>query len=264
MLIRYAGFNKRFLSGGKVTGGFCQIGSKSDSIVICEGFATGASIHEATGLVVAVAFHSGNLLPVSRAIREKFPNHKLIIAADDDWKNKDNTGIKKAKEAASSVGGYLAIPKFSENRDEKDTDFNDLARLMGTETVQLQIESASLVDVVKNGVNLICGSTIKTEMIKWSWNGWLAIGKPVIMAGDAGTGKTTIAMHLGAIVSSGGRWPDGSNCPEGDVLIWSGEDDPSDTLIPRLIAAGANTSRVFFVGDTTARSEEHTSELQSH
>lgn len=246
---------KRFLSGGKVQGGFYQIGDESDEVVICEGFATGASIHEATGLVTAIAFHAGNLLPVAKAIRDKFPNKKLIIAADDDWKKADNTGLEKAKEAASSIGAHLAIPQFPKNRDDKDTDFNDLARLSGANAVRLQIESAKLVYVFKDGVNLICGSTLNPVKIEWLWNGWLAKGKPTIMAGEPGTGKTTIAIHMAAIVTTGGRWPDDSTCPEGDVLIWSGEDDPSDTLMPRLIAAGANPSRVFFVGDNTIAGE---------
>jgi putative DNA primase/helicase len=246
---------KRFLSCGKVQGGFYQIGDESDEVVICEGFATGASIHEATGLVTAIAFHAGNLLPVAKAIRDKFPNKKLIIAADDDWKKADNTGLEKAKEAASSIGAHLAIPQFLKNRGDKDTDFNDLARLSGANAVRLQIESAKLVYVLKDGVNLICGSTLNPVKIEWLWNGWLAKGKPTIMAGEPGTGKTTIAIHMAAIVTTGGRWPDDSTCPEGDVLIWSGEDDPSDTLMPRLIAAGANPSRVFFVGDNTIAGE---------
>lgn len=137
---------KRFLSGGKVQGGFYQIGDESDGVVICEGFATGASIHKATGLVVAVAFHAGNLLPVAKAIQDKFPNKKLIIAADDDWQKDINTGLVKAKEAALEVGGYLTVPQFPKNRGDKDTDFNDLHRSEGIDAVRRQIESASLVD----------------------------------------------------------------------------------------------------------------------
>ena len=70
----------------------------------------------------------------------------MIIAADDDWKNDLNTGLVKAKEAALEVGGYLTVPEFPKNRDDKDTDFNDLARLSGIDVVRLQIESASLVN----------------------------------------------------------------------------------------------------------------------
>jgi putative DNA primase/helicase len=63
------------------------------------------------------------------------------------------------------------------------------------------------------------------------------------------TGKTTIALALAAILSRGGQWPDGSRSPVGHVVMWSGEDDPADTLAPRLILAGADLSRVHFVSE---------------
>jgi putative DNA primase/helicase len=249
---------KLFMAGGIKKGSFYEITNKEapkDKLILCEGFATGASIFEATGISTVVCFDAGNLPAVAELIRAKYPDFKLIIAADDDWKKNPNVGQLKANEAASKVGAHLAIPQFPENRCDKDTDFNDLARLSGANAVRLQIESAKLVYVIKDGVNLICGSTLNPIKIEWLWNGWLAKGKPTIMAGEPGTGKTTIAIHMAAIVTTGGRWPDGSTCPEGDVLIWSGEDDPSDTLMPRLIAAGANSSRVFFVGDNTIAGE---------
>jgi putative DNA primase/helicase len=68
-----------------------------------------------------------------------------------------------------------------------------------------------------------------------------------IIAGQPGVGKSTLAMKMAAVVSSGGRWPDGSAALQGNVVIWSGEDDLSDTLGPRLLASGADQSRVFFV-----------------
>ncbi len=99
-------------------------------------------------------------------------------------------------------------------------------------------------------VNLIQGSMIAPKSMDWLWNQWLARGKMHIIAGAPGGGKTTIAQSFAAIVSSGGTWPDGSSVSAGNVVIWSGEDDPTDTLVPRLIVAGANMSRIFFVGQT--------------
>jgi putative DNA primase/helicase len=69
------------------------------------------------------------------------------------------------------------------------------------------------------------------------------------MAGAPGCGKTTLAVNLAAIVTKGGTWPDGTQAAAGDVLIWSGEDDPQDTLAPRLLAAGAAMERVHFIGE---------------
>lgn len=99
-------------------------------------------------------------------------------------------------------------------------------------------------------VELVAASGIRPEPISWLWDGWLAAGKLHILGGAPGTGKTTLAVAMAATLSLGGRWPDGSKAPIGDVLIWSGEDDPADTLVPRLIAMGADLSRIRFVGDT--------------
>lgn len=98
-----------------------------------------------------------------------------------------------------------------------------------------------------DGVMLTRGSDLTPKPIDWLWLHWLALGKLHILAGPPGQGKTTIAMACGATVTIGGRWPDASRCAPGNVLIWSGEDDPADTLLPRLIAAGADRSRVYFV-----------------
>jgi putative DNA primase/helicase len=97
------------------------------------------------------------------------------------------------------------------------------------------------------GVILLRASDMPPEPITWLWNGWLAAGKLHIIGGAPGTGKTTIALALAASVSTGGCWPDGTRSATGSVVIWSGEDDPKDTLVPRLTLAGADLSRVFFV-----------------
>lgn len=99
-------------------------------------------------------------------------------------------------------------------------------------------------------VVLLNGSDLKPEPVRWLWPYWLALGKLHILAGAPGQGKTTIALAFAATVTTGGHWPDGSRCDPGNVLIWSGEDDPADTLLPRLLAAGADRSRCYFVSGT--------------
>lgn len=99
-------------------------------------------------------------------------------------------------------------------------------------------------------VELTSGASITPEAVKWLWNGFLAGGKLHVFAGSPGTGKTTAALALAAVITSRGRWPDGTPAPLGNVAIWSGEDDPADTLAPRLLAAGADIRRVFFVSAT--------------
>lgn len=104
-------------------------------------------------------------------------------------------------------------------------------------------QSAALEPKVKTE----CAADIQPEPINWLWPGWLAAGKLHILAGAPGTGKTTLALALAAVMTTAGQWPDGTMATEGDVLIWSGEDDPKDTLIPRLMACCADRSRVHIV-----------------
>lgn len=104
-------------------------------------------------------------------------------------------------------------------------------------------------------VVLTRGSALKIEPIRWLWKDWLAEGKFHLLAGAAGQGKTTLALAMAATVTMGGRWPDGSACQIGNVLIWSGEDDPADTLAPRLLAAGADLDRCYFVSGTSIKGE---------
>ncbi len=77
--------------------------------------------------------------------------------------------------------------------------------------------------------------------------GYLSIGKLHILAGMPGTGKTTIALDMAATISLGRPLPDGTISPQGNVLLWSGEDDVMDTLVPRLIAAGADRKKIYFI-----------------
>ena len=141
---------KRFLSGGRVKGCYHLIGNPSGALIVCEGYATGASIHEATGHAVAVAFNAGNIEAVAVALRSKYPALKIIIAADDDHLTAGNPGITKATAAALAVGGFVAVPIFPADRPDKATDFNDLHQLSGLDAVKRCIEAAALCEVSAN------------------------------------------------------------------------------------------------------------------
>ena len=112
-------------------------------------------------------------------------------------------------------------------------------------------------DIYTRTVNLRCGADITPQPITWLWPGWLPASKLTILAGTAGTGKTTLALGLGAVLTSRGRWPDGTACHQvGNVLIWSSEDNADDTLVPRLIASGANMKRCHFIEGITENGEK--------
>lgn len=98
-------------------------------------------------------------------------------------------------------------------------------------------------------VTIINAADVQVEPIDWLWNGWLARGKVHVLAGAPGTGKTTLALALAATITLGGRWPNGDQAARGRVMVWSSEDAPHDTLVPRLMAAGADLSRVDIVNE---------------
>jgi putative DNA primase/helicase len=140
------GKEKRFLSGQKKQGTFHTIPDSADPLkepllILCEGFATGASIHEATGRPVLVCFDAGNLVHVAQTLYKEIPETSFIIAGDDDRFNDTNTGAESAEKARIVCGGSVALPKFPFN-DEDSTDFNDLASISGKEVVRDQIEDA--------------------------------------------------------------------------------------------------------------------------
>lgn len=101
--------NKRFLSGGQKKGCFAVIGEHLDggTVLICEGWATGASLHEKTGCFVVVAMDAGNLTPVAEIIRTLEPEADIVICGDND---ESGTGQTKARAAALAVGGKYLIP----------------------------------------------------------------------------------------------------------------------------------------------------------
>jgi putative DNA primase/helicase len=90
-------------------------------------------------------------------------------------------------------------------------------------------------------------SAYRMENIRWLWPGWLARGKLHLLAGPPGVAKTTLALNFAATLSTEGQWPDGTLAPQGDIVIWSGEDSVTDTLKPRLIAMGADPARIHIV-----------------
>ena len=129
------------MADGRKQGCMFLISQPGDRIVIAEGFATGASIHQATGLPVAVAFDAGNLTHVAQAIRAQWPASQIVIAADDDSETPGNPGVTAALKAADASRAIVATPSRNEP-DGKKLDFNDLAIAEGSEAVAAIIMGA--------------------------------------------------------------------------------------------------------------------------
>lgn len=120
---------KRFLSGGQVKGCYSPLGTifADQPLYICEGWATGVTIHESTGFAVACAMNAGNLLPAARHLRARYPDAEIVIAGDDDRQAEGNPGRTAANTAATAIGGQVVFPVWPEGSPLALTDFNDLA-----------------------------------------------------------------------------------------------------------------------------------------
>ncbi|MBV9033120.1 MAG: toprim domain-containing protein, partial [Acidobacteriaceae bacterium] len=132
---------KHFTRGGRQIGMHHVIGSPQSHgpLLFAEGYATAASIHQATGLPVVVCFNSGNLLPVVQDFHHRYPDRQLIIAADNDhhltYQSKPNVGIEKAIKAAEAVSAHaVLVPPFPSN--SNGTDWNDYHAQHGLEAVR--------------------------------------------------------------------------------------------------------------------------------
>lgn len=128
---------KRFLKGGQTGGGLYAIRG-GDPLAICEGIATGASIHEATGWTCLVAFNAGNLGRVAEIARTRYPARRIILCADNDTQTQGNPGLTAATEAARAVSGLLAIPDMA----GRPADWNDYAQAHGQERTRAALEQA--------------------------------------------------------------------------------------------------------------------------
>ncbi|MFI3188979.1 MAG: DUF927 domain-containing protein [Methylococcales bacterium] len=155
--------NKTFSLGTDKKGSFYLIGTLSPLIPVCfvEGYATAASIHEATNYPVVMCFDVGNIKPVVSAWRKKYPQQNFIICADNDQWKKENVGVDRATDTAKTHDCFLAIPDFTgltktkgwivhglgfmcfSDIETKPTDFNDLHRLAGLDAVRTALANVS-------------------------------------------------------------------------------------------------------------------------
>lgn len=128
---------KRFLTGGKIKGGWFMIEGENDVVYIAEGYSTAASIHEATGKTIYIAFNAGNIYEVASYVKNQYQTGRIIVAGDDDTKSAGNAGRTKAEQAASGLGIEAVFPAGF-------NDFNDMHADQGIKAVKKLLLSDSI------------------------------------------------------------------------------------------------------------------------
>jgi len=187
---------------------------------------SGYSVDEARDFIVAVATAAGD---------DEIHDRKLAVKSS-----------QKALEAGTPATG---IPKLAELIGEDAVAV--LKRWLGLGSALpagwLSSDVPAPLSSAAEGERLVVldAATIKEEPIRWLWPNRIARGKLNIVAGEPGLSKSVLSCTIAAIVTRGRAWPlDGTQAERGDVLILNVEDDPADTIVPRLRAADADLSRV--------------------
>lgn len=200
---------KRLLSkgkGGVKKGAYFQVGQgNGGDIYICEGYATAASVYEATGETVFMAVDAGNLLPVTENLKQTRPDKTFVFCADNDEHGK---GQQKAAEAARIVGGKVCTPE------QVGYDFNDLHQASGLDAVRERIRAAKKPDLEANPFKekVILADALEAGFLAslnmtWRIDGVLHEGALFNgIYGPPGSYKSFIALDMALSISSGVEW----------------------------------------------------------
>jgi putative DNA primase/helicase len=210
------------------------------------------------GLLATTFGGTGDGLPTGCAAY--FAGRNVVILADNDVGGRQHAEKKAA--LIASVAASVRVVHFTELAEKGDvSDWiaaghseEDLRQRAAAATVWSPPVVQGATKAPPTGRRLIShrASDIQPERLVWIWGGRIARGKVMLIGGPPGLGKSQVTANIAATVSIGGHWPcqEGS-APDGEVIILSAEDGIADTIVPRLIAAGANLDRIHIVAAAT-------------
>lgn len=206
--------NKLYAKGGQVKGCYYLIGTPTDSLFIAEGFATAASIYEATGIATACTFDAGNMEAATENLAKLYPAGRITICADNDAHKPINKGLEVGRMIATKHGYKLAYPEFTAQelaQDKPPTDFNDLAQIRGKGAISLALFPPTQQTIKEPTQEIILGETIQASDYEgepipprqWLVDNWILRDCVTALYGDGGVGKSLLAMQLMTCCSLG-------------------------------------------------------------
>lgn len=195
--------DKLFMPGGKVQGCMYWVNQrKSGPLIICEGYATGASLFEASGFATVCALNCGNLLAVSRDLRSAYPDREILICADNDYKTGGNPGLTKGTAAATAIKCKVVIPQFPTGLDVPKTDFNDLCVLEGgIAECRIQVLIALGYPLARPIGDL--QQPPKDDPEELLKHRYLCRGGGLLVVGPTGIGKSSFVLQMLALLANG-------------------------------------------------------------
>lgn len=236
---------------GATVGAAIRLFPAGSVLGLTEGMETALAVRAATGQTVWPCVSSGGLQVVV------LPEEARAVHV---WADNDKGGTGAGEVAALAAAErfraegrtvYLHLPRRINNHK---TDWLDVYNTQGADALMVELaestewtpEDGPQVVAEENNVSTgVLLSSVAPESVEWLWDGRIPCGKLTVLDGDPGLGKSTAAADIAARVSTGQPMPDGSGGgqPAGVVLL-SAEDGLADTIVPRLMAAGADLSRI--------------------
>ncbi|HLP85465.1 MAG TPA: AAA family ATPase [Phycisphaerales bacterium] len=237
--------------------------AESDPIYVCEGASDTAAMLS-MGLVavgVAMAGHCGAMLADLLAGRH------VVLVADADRAGR-NGAMKLAREIAGRCASVRIIEPPDGAKDARDAVIAGAQRSAfesaAASASPWQPEPDSALAALPVGAPVVVElAQVKSERVRWLWPGRIGLGRLTLLAGRPGEGKSFVTMDLAARLSRGVAWPDGQPCECGGVVLVAGEDDPSDTIRPRLEAAGADLRQIVMLEGRKGTNREGVSVVQA-
>lgn len=183
--------------------------------------------------------------------------HACIIAENDSGPGQD--GARKiAEKINESIATLRIISPPSEYKDLRSW-YAAPGGAINYDVLLAAAEAEEYVSekrIAHHAPHLIRMADVEPSDIRWLWPGRIPLGRLTLLVGRPGDGKSFLTANLAANVSKGQNWIDGSPCPKGSVVLCSAEDDPADTIAPRLIAHGADRQRIHLLSGVLSRGDD--------
>lgn len=200
---------KLYHKGGATSGKFWSIGNVENpkTIYIAEGFATAATIHEATGNNCIVSYSASNLVPITGIMRETYgATQDIVIVADND---SSGVGMRYAEQASAKYGARIVMPPELGDANDYVENGGDLIGLLSPPTDDWLVPADDL--------------SSQPAPIAWLIKGWVQENALIMIHGPSGGGKTFMVLdQCLRIASGGGEWM-GNKAKEGCVIYFAGE-----------------------------------------
>jgi hypothetical protein len=181
------------------------------------------------------------------------------FAREAGWKDETSRSEQVIDELVKFALGKFQEPapapeprdNITESRTTEPTAAQAKLETEATDRYAEQIEEGDKLTYTNGGKSTLesmCLADIEPQRIEWLWQHRFALGKLSLIAGYGGLNKSTLTLDMACRVTTGAEWPHNEgNAPLGNVVLLSAEDDPADTIVPRIMAMGGDRKRIHLV-----------------